>query len=133
MEHLAGQYFLNSDLRPDEIREQVGELCRAGYECLFLHARAGMKTPYLSRAWFEALQAAVDELIRNGVKFAIWDEDNYPSGDAANRICNNYPELASSWLNFPVTEAVQGQPVTEYFSLNGAFAGCWAVYADGSM
>ena len=133
MEHLAGQYFLNSDLRPDEIREQVGELCRAGYECLFLHARAGMKTPYLSRAWFEALQAAVDELIRNGVKFAIWDEDNYPSGDAAHRICNNYPELASSWLNFLVSQAVAGQSVTEFYSLNGAFAGCWAVYDDGTV
>jgi len=133
MEHLAGQYFLNSDLRVDEIREQIGELCRAGYECIFLHARAGMKTPYLSRAWFEAVQAAVDELIRHGVKFAIWDEDNYPSGDAAHRICNNYPELASSWLNFLVSEAVQGQHVTEFFSLNGAFAGCWAVYADGSV
>ncbi|MBQ9337749.1 MAG: hypothetical protein IJS14_10690 [Lentisphaeria bacterium] len=133
MEHLAGQYFLNSDLRPDEIREQVGELCRAGYECLFLHARAGMKTPYLSRAWFEALQAAIDELVRHGVKFAIWDEDNYPSGDAGHRICNNYPELASSWLNFVVTEAAGGQSVTEFFALNAAFAGCWAVYADGSV
>ena len=86
MEHLAGQYFLNSDLRPDEIREQVAELCRAGYEAIFLHARAGMKTPYFSQEWFDALQVAIDELIRHGVKFAIWDEDNYPSGDAGNLI-----------------------------------------------
>ena len=85
MEYLAGQYFLNSDLRVDEIREQVDELCRAGYESIFLHARAGMKTPYFSQEWFDALQTAIDELIRHGVKFAIWDEDNYPSGDAGKR------------------------------------------------
>ena len=31
MKHLTGQYFLNTDLRAEEIREQIGELCRAGY------------------------------------------------------------------------------------------------------
>ena len=35
MEHLTGQYFLNSDLRPDEIREQIGLLCTAGF-CWFV-------------------------------------------------------------------------------------------------
>ena len=133
MEHLTGQYFLNSDLRPEEIREQIGELCRAGYEAIFLHARAGMKTPYFSQEWFDALQVAIDELIRHGVKFAIWDEDNYPSGDAGNRICNAYPELASSYLNFIVSEAKSGEHALEYFSVNGALIGCWAVYADGSV
>ena len=133
MEHLTGQYFLNSDLRPDEIREQIAELCRAGYEAIFLHARAGMKTPYFSQEWFDALRTAIDELIRHGVKFAIWDEDNYPSGDAGNRICNSYPELASSYLNFIVREAKNGEQVLEFFSVNGAFVGCWAVYEDGTV
>ena len=65
MEHLAGQYFLNSDLRVEEIREQIQMLCSAGYESIFLHARAGLKTPYFSKQWFEALETAVDELIKN--------------------------------------------------------------------
>ena len=133
MKYLAGQYFINSDLRADEIRQQIRELCDAGYEIIFLHARAGMKTPYLSDAWFDGLQIAIDELIANGVDFAIWDEDNYPSGDAGNRICNSYPELAASYLQFHVTEASAGQEVTAFFSKNGAFAGCHAVYADGTL
>ena len=70
MEHLAGQYFLNSDLRADEIRTQIMELHNAGYETIFLHARAGLKTPYLSQDWFDALRVAVDELICCGMKFA---------------------------------------------------------------
>ena len=133
MEHLTGQYFLNTDLRAEEIREQIGLLCEAGYEAIFLHARAELKTPYFSQEWFDALQVAIDELIRHGVKFAIWDEDNYPSGDAGNRICNSYPELASSYLNFIVSEAKSDERALEYFSENGAFIGCWAVYADGSV
>ena len=118
MEHLAGQYFINSDLRADEIRQQIRELCQAGYEIIYLHARAGMKTPYLAKAWFDGLQIAIDELIRCGVKFAIWDEDNYPSGDAGNRICNSYPELAASYLNFHIIEAKAGIRITEFFSEN---------------
>ena len=129
----AGQYFLNDDLRAEEIREQVGELCRAGYECIFLHARAGLRTPYFSQEWFDALSVAVDELVRHGVKFAIWDEDNFPSGDAGNRICNSYPELSASRLNFLVAEAKAGKRTTEFFSVNGAFVGCFAVYEDGTM
>ena len=133
MEHLAGQYFINSDLRADEIRQQIRELCQAGYEIIYLHARAGMKTPYLAKEWFDGLQIAIDELIRCGVKFAIWDEDNYPSGDAGNRICNSYPELAASYLNFHIIEAKAGVRITEFFSENGAFAGCHAVYDDGTL
>ena len=133
MEHLAGQYFLNTDLRADEIREQIGELCRAGYECIFLHARAGLKTPYLSEDWFKALSAAVDELVRHGVKFAIWDEDNFPSGDAGNRICNSWPELASSCLKFHIVEAKKNLPILEYFSVNGSFIGCYAVDGNGTI
>ena len=89
MEHLAGQYFLNSDLRADEIRTQIMELHNAGYETIFLHARAGLKTPYLSQDWFDALRVAVDELICCGMKFAIWDEDNFPSGDVGSRILSS--------------------------------------------
>lgn len=132
MEHLAGQYFLNSDLRVEEIREQIKMLCSAGYESIFLHARAGLKTPYFSKQWFDALDAAIDELIKNNAKFAIWDEDNFPSGDAGNRICNSYPELAACQLNFRIIEAEKGKPLLEYFSVNGAFTGCYAVYADDS-
>jgi len=133
MEHLTGQYFLNSDLRGEEIRGQIRELCLAGYEAVFLHARAGLKTPYFSRAWFDALDTAIGELVRNGVKFAIWDEDNYPSGDAGNRICNSFPELASSCLKFHILDAKKGVPVLEYFSVDGAFAGCHAVYPEGTV
>lgn len=133
MEYLCGQYFLNSDLRADEIRQHIRELCNAGYETIFLHARAGLKTPYLSQDWFDALDVAVDELVSSGMKFAIWDEDNFPSGDAGNRICCSYPEFASSRLEFQISEVKAGQKTIKYFSSGSAFAGCFAVYKDGTL
>ena len=54
MERVTGQYFLNTDLRADELREQARLLCEAGYEAIYLHSRAGLKTPYLSEDWFTA-------------------------------------------------------------------------------
>ena len=133
MEHLAGQYFLNSDLREEEIRTQIQQLCDAGYESIHLHARAGLKTPYLSEPWFEALNIAVEELIKHNVKFAIWDEDNFPSGDVGNVICTTYPELASSYLDFKIIETVPKEKVTHYFSIDSAFLGCFAIYNDGQI
>ena len=43
MEHLAGQYFLNTDLRGEEIRELIEKLYQAGYEFMILHARGCLK------------------------------------------------------------------------------------------
>ncbi|MBE6376288.1 MAG: hypothetical protein E7050_07470 [Lentisphaerae bacterium] len=96
----AGQYFLNADLKADELREQAGKLYEAGYEMIFLHARAGLATPYLSKKWFEALQVIIDELAAHNVKFGIWDEDNFPSGTAGGRVVANHPEMRASYLDF---------------------------------
>ena len=61
---------MNSDLRADEIRTQIMELHNAGYETIFLHARAGLKTPYLSQDWFDA----------NGAILCKWCHSIYANG-----------------------------------------------------
>ena len=133
MLHIACQYFLNSDLRKKELEEQTDLLCDAGFEEIYLHARAGMKTPYLSKSWFDALNTVADTLKARGVKFSIWDEDNYPSGCAGSRIANNYPELNSAKLNALIFEGKKGVAVQEYFSDRSAFAGCFAVNDSGDI
>ena len=42
MKHIAAQYFLNTDLRADELEKQAAMLCEAGFEEIYLHARAGL-------------------------------------------------------------------------------------------
>ncbi len=133
MERVTGQYFLNTDLREDELREQARLLCEAGYEAIYLHSRAGLKTPYLSEGWFTALRTVIDELRRHSVKFAIWDEDNYPSGNAGERIVNDFPELASRELLFTVIEAKKGERVRQFFTEKTAFLRCFGVFGEAEI
>ncbi|MBE6385845.1 MAG: hypothetical protein E7048_09320 [Lentisphaerae bacterium] len=133
MKHIAAQYFLNTDLRKEELEEQGEMLCDTGYEEIYLHARAGMKTPYLSKQWFEALQTVTEVLKKHNVRFSIWDEDNFPSGTAGNRIVNNYPELAAQRLNFLVFDAPEGEKLREFFSGSGAFLKAFAVSSQGEI
>lgn len=133
MERVTGQYFLNTDLREDELREQTRLLCEAGYEVIYLHSRAGLKTPYLSEGWFRALRTVIDELRRHSVKFAIWDEDNYPSGNAGDRIVNDFPELASRELLFTVIEAKKGERIQQFFTEKASFLRCFGVYGESEI
>ena len=133
MEHLAGQYFLNADLSKKELSQQIAELAKAGYENIFFHARAGLKVPYLSEAWFDFCKFAAEEMRKHNMKFSIWDEDNFPSGQAGNRIAVDRPELSSSYLEFTGCEVSASEKITEFFSEDASLIGAYAVYSDGSI
>lgn len=133
MKHIAAQYFLNSDLRKEELEKQAELLCEAGYGEIYLHARAGMETPYLSKSFFDALSTVIAVLKKHQVKFSIWDEDNFPSGVAGNRIISDYPELTAARLNFLSFEAKAGVPSKEFFSERGSLLKCFAVFRDGRI
>ena len=133
MRHVAAQYFLNTDLRAEELREQTALLCGAGYEEIFLHARAGLKTPYLSKAWFDAVRTVIAELWMHGVKFSLWDEDNFPSGLAGGRITGAYPELRASHLEFKVFDGKPGEELLEIFPERSFLLRCFAVEESGEI
>ena len=130
MIHLACQYFLNHDLRERELRTQVRELANAGYECVCVHARQGLLTPYLSRKWWDAIQIVLEECRNAGIKFAIWDEDCYPSPVAGNRIVWDHPELAAQYLNFTVFDAEKGENVYRVFDAPATVYRCFAVSGE---
>ena len=125
--------FLNTICVSASWRGQARLLCEAGYEAIYLHSRAGLKTPYLSEGWFAALRTVIDELRRHSVKFAIWDEDNYPSGKAGDRIVYDFPELASSELFFTVLEAKKGERVQQFFTEKTSFLRCFGVFREDEI
>lgn len=129
----AGQYFLNADLKADELREQAKKLCDAGYEMIFLHARAGLATPYLSKKWFEALETVIDELAAHNVKFGIWDEDNFPSGTAGGRIVTAHPEMRASYLDFVSENICANEHKIIFCQENAAFLRAFFISDDGEI
>ena len=101
---LIAQYFLNHRLDRDEIRWQMQEFARAGYQGVFAHAREGLRTPYMSEAWWEAIDTIIEMCRQLGMEFWIWDEDYFPSGLAGGRIVWEEPGLISLKLDFTIIE-----------------------------
>lgn len=125
--HVTGQYFLNHLLEEQELRTQVRLLAAAGYESIYGHARQGLKTPYFSEAWWNAIRIIVEECRNAGIKFSIWDEDSYPSAVAGNRIIWNHPELASRALDFTVAEVAGNGETVELLLKDAALLKCYAL------
>jgi len=72
----------NDDLDPEELRRQVALMDEAGWGGFFMHARVGLRTPYMGRWWMMCVQTCVDEARQRGMGAWLYDEDKWPSGFA---------------------------------------------------
>lgn len=109
---LTAQYFLNHRLDPDEIRRHVDALATAGFQGIFAHGRQGLLTPFMSEAWWDAVDIIIAGCRRHGIGFWIWDDDYFPSGLAGGRVVWESPGLRSRALEFSL-HRVQGGPAIE--------------------
>jgi hypothetical protein len=125
MTHLAAQYFLNHRLDPAEVRWQTRALAEAGYDAVYAHARQGLLTPFMSEAWWQALDVMIDVCRDTGMQFWIWDEDYYPSGTAGERIVWENPGLLARSLELIAVEVSGDGP----FEADFAPGHCLGVYA----
>ncbi|MGC9317002.1 MAG: glycosyl hydrolase [Armatimonadota bacterium] len=123
---LAGQYFLNHRLDPEEIRWQVRELAEAGYQAIYPHARQGLLTPYMSEDWWRALEVIAQVCRETGMQMWIWDEDYFPSGLAGGRVVWEDLGLVARGLVFSVEE-VQGEGPFELDFADGHLLRCHAL------
>lgn len=65
-----------------ELRRQIRIFKEMGFGGFFMHARTGLKTPYLGREWFKAIQTCIDEASKLQMEAWLYDEDRWPSGSA---------------------------------------------------
>ena len=89
---------VNHLLDPARLRRWAREFAAAGCDGFFIHPREGLLTPYLSEAWFEAVEACVDEARRGGIKAWLYDEFPYPSGVAGGRVVESDSRFAERHL-----------------------------------
>ncbi|MFW6289052.1 MAG: glycosyl hydrolase [Spirochaetota bacterium] len=84
-----GAYFWSINDRIDEhrLRTQIRRMQRQGQGGVFYHPRAGMTDEYLSRRYFDGVDAAFDECRAQGMLFYLYDEDRFPSGFAGGYVC----------------------------------------------
>ncbi len=76
----------NEAIDPEEVRRQADLLAEGGLGGGFIHVRVGLTTPYMGRAWWAAVDAAVDQCRQRGLKIWFYDEDRWPSGYSAGAV-----------------------------------------------
>lgn len=76
----------NGTLETEELRRQLKVMHTMGLGGFFIHARIGLRTPYLGDAWFANVAAMVEEAARLGMEAWLYDEDCWPSGAAGGLV-----------------------------------------------
>jgi hypothetical protein len=97
----------NGKLEPQELRRQIQVMHRMGLGGFFMHSRVGLDTAYLSKEWFECVDACVDEAKKLGMGAWLYDEDRWPSGAAGGLVTKN-PKYRMRALNGIVLDTVKG-------------------------
>ncbi len=92
----------NDRLDEKELRRQIRHMKSVGMRGFFMHARGGLETEYMSREWFDAVRACVDEAEKLGMEAWAYDENGWPSGFAGGELLKDPRDLASG-LHYETT------------------------------
>jgi hypothetical protein len=79
-------WAVNDVITPEETERQMRDMMRVGLSGGFFHSRSGLVTDYLGEEWFASIQAAIDVAKEQGGYLWLYDEDQWPSGNAGGRI-----------------------------------------------
>ncbi|HBP37434.1 MAG TPA: hypothetical protein DD640_01590 [Clostridiales bacterium] len=84
-------WFWNDEIRKDEITFQLEQFLSQGIYDFFIHSMYGLTLDYLSDEFFDLIRFTVAEAKRLGLKFWIYDEFNWPSGQAGGKVIEKHP------------------------------------------
>ncbi|MEN6315095.1 MAG: glycosyl hydrolase [Clostridiaceae bacterium] len=114
----------NDELDPEELRWQIKQMKEAGLGGYFMHARAGLRTPYLDEEWMNCVAACIDEGDLQGLQSWIYDENGYPSGFAAGKLPAMGVEYQQKFLKFEIIrgeEAAAGPTTLGFYRTDGDY------------
>ena len=91
----------NDRLDADELRRQIRWMKENGIGGFFMHARGGLKTPYLSDEWMKAVEVCCDEAKKLGMNAWAYDENGWPSGFAGGKLLKD-PKNRDMFITYSV-------------------------------
>lgn len=89
----------NGELEKEQMMRQISIFREMGFGGFYMHPRVGLKTPYLSDEFLEAIQACVKEAKKNELYAGLYDEDRWPSGYGGGSV-TKYPAYRAVHLLF---------------------------------
>lgn len=79
----------NSQLEESELKRQIEWMEKNAIGGFFMHARSGLKTPYLSEEWMQHIENCCDEAAKRNMKAWAYDENGWPSGFVGGKLLEN--------------------------------------------
>ncbi len=93
----------NDKLEKDRLFQQIDWMKDKGMGGFFMHARAGLKTEYLSDEWFECIRACTVYADELGLEPWAYDENGWPSGFVGGKLLND-PNNLENYLEYSIGE-----------------------------
>lgn len=94
-------WFLNDELRSEELKRQIDDFHAHGVYGFLPHARIGLaeSIPYMSEAWLGHIKTCVDYAAEKGMVVYLYDEGMYPSGSCCGKVVAENPRHATRCLH----------------------------------
>ncbi len=79
----------NNELDEKSLTDQIEEMKKVGIGGFVIHARTGLKTPYLGEKWFSCVEACLNKAKELKMNVWIYDENGWPSGFVGGKLLKN--------------------------------------------
>ncbi|MBQ3590284.1 MAG: glycoside hydrolase, partial [Clostridia bacterium] len=76
----------NDELDKEKLIKQIEWMNENGVGGFFMHARGGLKTPYLGEKWHECIEACAKRAQELGMEAYAYDENGWPSGFVGGKL-----------------------------------------------
>lgn len=93
----------NDQLKTEELIRQIHWMKNNGIGGFFMHARGGLKTPYLSKEWMKAVETCCNEAEKLDMNAWAYDENGWPSGFAGGKLLED-PANRDMYITYTIGE-----------------------------
>ena len=93
----------NDELKEERLVKQINWMKEQGFGGYFMHARGGLKTPYLGDKWFDSIRACIKEGEKLNMQSWAYDENGWPSGFVGGKLLED-PENCDCYLTYTIGE-----------------------------
>ena len=108
----------NNLLDRTELIRQIQEMHDKQLGGFIIHARTGLKTPYLGEEWFECVEACLKKARELELNVWIYDENGWPSGFVGGKLLENY-DFRARFLTYKVNKNFDENAYAVYVCRNG--------------
>ena len=104
----------NDELDPAELTRQIELMRAAGIGGFFMHARGGLKTPYMGKKWLEMVSHCVREARKRDMNPWLYDENGWPSGFGDGKVNGLGEKYRQKYLRFGAKPPENGRLLAKY-------------------